>query len=133
MSVEEESTAELLKDLSNELTTLVHQEFSLAKVELTAKSKKLGAGAGVFGSSAIFALLGAGALVAAAIAGIAVALSVWLSALIVGAALMLLAGTLAVAGLMKASQGAPPIPEEAIQSTKEDVEWLKTQARSARP
>jgi hypothetical protein len=29
--------------------------------------------------------------------------------------------------------GDLPVPEEALESTKEDVEWLKTQARSARP
>jgi hypothetical protein len=133
MSVEEKSTADLLKDLSNELTTLVHQEITLAKAELTGKTKKLGAGAAVLGSSAIFGLLGAGALVAAAIAGVAVALSVWLSALVVGGGLLLLAAGLAGVGLKKASQGVPPVPEEAIQSTKEDVEWLKTQAKSAKP
>lgn len=132
MTVEGKSTADLLKDLSNELTTLIHQEVALAKTELAEKGKKLGAGAGMFGGAAVFGLLGAGALVAAAIAGIATALSVWLSALIVGGALVLVAGVLSLTGRSEVSRGTPPIPEEAIQSSKEDVEWLKTQARSAR-
>lgn len=132
MSVEGKSTADLLKDLSNELTTLIHQEVALAKTELSEKTKKVGAGAGMFGGAAVVALLGAGALVAAAIAGIATALSVWLSALIVGGALLLVAGLLAMSGRKEVAKGTPPIPEEAIESTKEDVEWLKTQAKSAR-
>ena len=44
-----------------------------------------------------------------------------------------LTGLLAIIGRNEVSQGTPPIPEEAIESSKEDVEWLKTQARSARP
>lgn len=133
MSVEEKSTAELLRDLANELTSLVHDEIELAKVELAEKAKKVGVGAGMFGGAAVVGLLAGGALVTAAIAGIATALSVWLSALIVGGALLLVAGVLALTGGTEVAKGTPPIPEEAIQSTKEDVEWLKTQARSAKP
>jgi hypothetical protein len=132
MNVEEKSTIDLFKDLSNELTSLVHQEVALAKTELGQKTKELVAASGMFGSGAAVGLLGAGALTAAAIAGLAAVVSVWLSALIVGGALVLVAGVLAATGLVKASQGTPPVPEEAIQSTKEDVEWLKTQTKSAR-
>ena len=133
MSVDGKSTADLLKDLSNELTTLIHQEVALAKTELSEKTKKVGAGAGMFGGAAVVGLLAAGALVAAAIAGISTVLSVWLSALIVGVLLLAVAGVLALTGGKEISQGTPPIPQEAIESSKEDVEWLKTQARSARP
>lgn len=133
MSAESKSTAELLRDLSNEMTSLVHQEVELAKAELAAKTKRFGAGAGLLGSGAVVGLLGAGALVAAAIAGIATALSVWLSAIVVGGALLIVAGFLAVTGGTEVARGAPPVPEEAIKSSKEDLEWLKTQARSAKP
>ncbi len=133
MSVEGKSTADLFRDLSSEMTTLVHQEMELAKVELAEKTKKVGAGAGMFGTAAVVGLLAAGALVAAAIAGIATVLSVWLSALIVGVVLLGVAGLLALSGRTEVARGTPPIPEEAIQSSKEDVEWLKTQARSAKP
>ncbi len=133
MSVEGKSTAELFRDLSNEMTALVHQEIELAKVELSEKTKKVGAGAGMFGGAAVTALLAAGALVAAAIAGIATALSVWLSALIVGVVLLGIAGMMALTGRAEVAKGTPPIPQEAIKSSKEDVEWLKTQARSAKP
>lgn len=133
IDVRDRSTADLLKQLSQQMTALIHQEVELAKAELAQKTKKVGLGAGMFGGAGVFALLGAGALVAAAIAGIATVLSVWLSALVVGAALLLLAGVVALTGLSELSRGTPPVPEQAIESTKEDVEWLKTQARSAKP
>ena len=133
MEVGERTTAELLKELSEQLTALVHQEIELAKAELAVKTKRAGIGAGMFGGAGVVGLLGAGALVAAAIANIATALSVWLSALIVGAALLAVAGVIALTGLSELSRGTPPIPEQAIESTKEDVNWLKTQAKSAKP
>jgi MFS family permease len=132
MSVEEKSTSELLRDLSDEMTKLVHQEVDLAKVELSEKGRRLGTGAGLFGGAAAVGYLGGGALVAAAIAGISTAVTVWLAALIVGLALAGVAGIMALSGRAQMARGAPPIPEAAIDSSKEDIEWLKTQAKSAR-
>jgi hypothetical protein len=42
------------------------------------------------------------------------------------------AGALALTGKEKVQQAAPPVPEQTQESVKEDVEWAKTQARSAR-
>jgi hypothetical protein len=129
----EKSMAELMRDLSAQTTTLVHQEMELAKAEMVSKGKRIGIGAGLFGSAGLFAVFGLGALTAAAIAGIATALSVWLSGLIVGGAWLGLAGILALTGTTEAQRATPPVPEKAIESTKEDVEWLKTRTRSAKP
>jgi hypothetical protein len=52
--------------------------------------------------------------------------------LIVAAALALVAGLLALIGRTKVKQAGPPIPEQATESVKEDVEWTKTRARQAR-
>ncbi|HET9076760.1 MAG TPA: phage holin family protein [Acidimicrobiales bacterium] len=131
--LQDKSTAELLKTLSTQVTALVHQEVELAKAELADKTKKFGVGAGIFGAAGVVGILAGATLVAAAVAGIATALSVWLSILIVGAFLAAVAGVLALTGITELAQGAPPIPQEALESTKEDVAWLKTQARSARP
>lgn len=130
---QDESLAELLKDLSQQTTTLILQEFELAKAELSAKGKRAGIGAGLFGGAGVIALFGVGALCAAAIAALAIALSVWLSALIVAAVLLTAAGGLALVGKGQLERGAPPVPTQAIESTKEDVAWLKTQAQSAKP
>lgn len=65
----DETVAELLKALSTQTTTLVHQEIELAKAELAEKGKRVGIGAGLFGGAGLVAVLALGALVAAAIAG----------------------------------------------------------------
>lgn len=130
---QDKPVAELLQDLSQQTATLVRHELDLAKAELTVKGKRLGVGAGLFGGAGLIAVLGLGALVAAAIAGLSVVLALWASALIVAGVLFALAGVLALTGRTEVTQASPPVPEQAVETTKEDLAWLKTQAKSARP
>jgi uncharacterized membrane protein YqjE len=127
------STGELLQDLASQITDLVHDEVALAKAEMSGKAKQLGFGAGMFGGSALFGVFALAALVAAAIAAIAGVLPIWAAALIVGGGLAAVAGICATWGRSEVKRGSPPVPQEAMNSTKEDVTWLKTQARSAKP
>jgi uncharacterized membrane protein YqjE len=123
---------ELLKQLSQETTTLVRQELELAKAEMAQKGKQAGVGAGMFGGAGAAALLGLGALTAAAIAALDAALPLWLAALIMALVWLAVAGVLALQGRNKVQEATPPVPEQTQQSVKEDVEWARTQARSAR-
>jgi uncharacterized membrane protein YqjE len=123
---------ELLKQLSQETTTLVRQELDLAKAEMAQKGKQAGLGAGMFGGAGVSALLGLGALTAAVIAALDIAMPLWLAALIVAVIWLAVAGVLGLAGKTKVQQATPPLPEQTQESVKEDVEWAKTQARSAR-
>jgi lipopolysaccharide export LptBFGC system permease protein LptF len=126
------STAELLRDLSTQLTTLVHEEIALAKAELSVKGKRLGEGAGLFGVAALLGVLAFGALIGSAVAALSLVVAAWLAALLVAVGLIGLAGALALAGKANLSKGAPPLPEEAVASAKEDIAWIKDQTRSAR-
>ena len=111
----------------------MHQELDLAKAEVTAKGKRLGVGAGLLIGAGVVAFLGLGAVVACVIAALSQALSVWLAALLVGVVLLAIAGVLGVLGKTDIQRASPPVPEEAVESTKEDVAWLKTQVKSAKP
>jgi uncharacterized membrane protein YqjE len=123
---------ELLKQLSQETTTLVRQELDLAKAEMAQKGKRAGLGAGMLGAAGVAVLLGLWGLTAAAIAALDAAMPLWLAALIVALIRLAIAGVLALTGKTKVQQATPPVPEQTQQSVKEDVEWAKTQAKSAR-
>jgi uncharacterized membrane protein YqjE len=137
MSVEnnqlhDRSVGELLRQLSQETTTLVKQEIELAKAEMSEKGKQAGVGVGMFGGAGVSGLLALIFLSLAAVAAIDSATYAWLAALIVGAVWAGVAAVLAMQGRGKVQQATPPAPEQAIESTKEDVQWAKSQARSAR-
>jgi Putative Actinobacterial Holin-X, holin superfamily III len=123
---------DLLKTLSDQTTTLVRQEIELAKAEMAAKGKQVGIGAGAFGGAAVMALFAFGALTACFIIALGTAMAAWLAALIVAVVYAAVAGVLALVGRKRTQAGTPPVPERAITSTKEDVEWAKTSAKSAR-
>ena len=131
-TVEDRPMPELVKTLTDQTTTLVRQEIELAKAEMAAKGKEVGIGAGAFGGAALVGLYAFGALTAAIVLALSTAVDAWLAALIVGVVYAAVAGVLALLGKKKTQAGTPPLPERAIESTKEDVEWAKTRAKSAR-
>jgi hypothetical protein len=132
VAASEASLGELVKQLSEQSSRLARQEVELAKAELAVKGKRAGIGAGMFGGAGAFGFYGFGALTAAAILALATAVDGWLAALIVAVVYGAIAGILALHGKHKVEQATPPIPEEAAESVKEDVQWAKSRARHAR-
>src|SRR5215211_5623860 len=120
---------DLVQDLSRQTSTLIRQEMRLAQVELAEKGKHAGKGAGMFGGAGLVALYGVGALVAAAILGLATVIEPWIAAAAIGAALLLIAGILALTGKKELDEMGPPNPEQALESVQRDVETVKARAR----
>jgi uncharacterized membrane protein YqjE len=121
---------ELVQDLSRQTSTLIRQEMRLAQVELAEKGRHAGKGAGMFGGAGLVALYGVGALVAAAILGLATAIEPWIAAAAIGVVLLLIAGILALTGKKEFDEAGPPKPEQAIESVHQDVETVKARAKS---
>lgn len=122
--------AHLVQDLSKQTSTLVRQELRLAQLEMQQKGRAAGVGLGLFGGAGLIAVFGVGALVAAAILALATAVDAWLSALIVAVALFAVAGVAALVGKKEVQEATPPVPEQAIDSSQQDVQEIK--ARSGR-
>lgn len=131
-ATQDRSVAELARQLSLQTTDLARHEVELAKAEMLVKGQRAGIGAGMFGGAGALGLYALGALTAAIIAGIAEALPVWAAALIVAALYGAVAGILALRGRSKVQQATPPVPEQTVQSVKEDVRYTKQRAQEAR-
>jgi hypothetical protein len=127
--IQERSAAELVKQLSEQVSVLVRDELKLAQLEMTRKGKQAGIGFGVLGGSGLVALYGLGCLIACVIIAISGVLAAWLAALIVGAALLAVAGVAALIGKGRLQKATPPVPEETVSSVKTDVEEIKGRAR----
>jgi len=127
----EQPIGDLLKQLSQETTTLVRQELELAKAEMTVKAKEGGKGAGFLGGAGVAGLLTLGALTATVIGLLDTGMKFWLAALIVTLIWGAVAAVLALQGRNKLKEATPPVPEQTQDSVKEDVAWAKTRARSA--
>lgn len=121
--------AELISDLSAQTSRLVRDEMRLATAELKESAKHAGVGAGLIGASGLMAVFGLAALITAAIAGLALVLPVWASALIVAVVLFIIA---AVAALISKSQAkkVPPPLKVTTESVKKDIDEVKGSAKS---
>jgi uncharacterized membrane protein YqjE len=126
---EERSTGELVKQLSEQVSTLVRDELKLAQLEMTTKGKQAGKGMGMLGGGGLIALYGVACLIACVIIAISHSLQAWLSALIVGAALLLTAAVLAALGRSHMRKATPPMPTQAVDSVKTDVAEIRERVR----
>jgi len=128
----ERPVGDLVKDATEQAQTLVRQEIELAKAELGEKGKKAGLGAGMFGGAGLFGLFAFGALTAAFIGAVDLAVPFWAAALIVAAVYGAIAGALALTGKNKVQEATPPVPEATVDNVKEDVAWTKPRAQAGR-
>ena len=126
----EQSIGDLLKHLSEQMATLVRQELELAKAEMQQKGKRAGVGIGLIGGGGVLALAAVGALTATLILLLGEWMDAWIAALIVTVVYAAGAALLALRGKEKVSEATPPIPEETIDTVKEDAQWAKTQISS---
>jgi uncharacterized membrane protein YqjE len=124
----EHSTGELVKLVAEQVSVLVRDELKLAQLEMGDKAKQAGKGAGMLGGGGVVALYGVACLIACVIIAISHSLQAWLSALIVGAALLAVAGVLAALGRSHVKKATPPVPTHAVDSVKTDVAEIKERA-----
>ena len=121
------SLGELFGELSRDVSRLVRAEVALAKTEMAQKASKTGRDAGVIVVGGLLAYAGLLAVIAAIIAGLALFIPLWLSALIVGIVVIAVGGLMAKQGLDRLKKQSMA-PEQTLQTLKENVEWAKQQA-----
>jgi uncharacterized membrane protein YqjE len=127
----EQGVGDLVKELSSQVSTLVRQEVELAKAEVGEKGKKAGVGAGMFGGAGIAGLLMLASLTAFVILVLQIFLPDWAAALIATVAWAAVAAVLALKGRQKMQEVGNPVPEQTIESVKEDLQWAKHPTKSA--
>ena len=128
----ERPLGEIARDLTRDVSLLVRQEVELAKAEMAQKGRIAAPGLGMIGGAGVVGLMAAGALTASLILVLSIFLPGWASALIVGTALGAVAFVLAKQGKERVGEAGAPVPEQTIETVKEDVAWAKTRATSAR-
>jgi uncharacterized membrane protein YqjE len=127
----EQSVGDLLKQLSQETSTLVRKELELAKAEVAEKGKHAGVGAGMFGGAGAAGLTALFALTLTAIFALDTFMKGWLAALIVTLVWGATAGMLALMGRNRIKEATPPAPQT-VETVQEDFQWVKTHKPSAK-
>ncbi len=122
------SLGEIVRDVLNDAQTLIRSELRLARTEMTEKARLAAKPGGLLGAAALCAALALGCLVAAGIAALALAMPVWLAALLMCVFLACIGGA-CYAGGRSGLRNIRVVPDQTVQSLKEDVAWAKQRAR----
>jgi len=124
---DERSLGELFGELTREITTLVRQEATLAKTEITQKVSLVGKDLAMLAAGGAVAYAGLLAIVAAVIIGLANAgLPWWAAALLVGIVVAGTGGFLVQRGI-DALRHEDLAPRETVETIKEDTQWARRQ------
>ena len=128
LAAQDQSTGDLIRQLSEQVSRLVRDELKVAQLEMTRKGKQAGLGIGMLGGSGLIALYGVACLLAGAVIALSAVVAAWLAALIAGAALLAISAAAALLGKGRLQKAAPPVPEQTVGSVKADVEEIKERA-----
>ena len=125
---ESASFAELIQNIVSDVQGLVRSEIRLAKTEFKEDATATGRASSLLVGGTILAVYAIGFLLLTVVYALATAMSNWLAALIVGVVVAIVAGILMMVGYQRIKQ-VNFKPEQTVDSIKEDVEWVKQQAR----
>lgn len=120
----QQSTADLVRRASDQIASLVRDELRLARAEMLSKARHAGVGAGLLGAAGILAGYGIGAVLIFLGLLLAQVVAAWLAAFVVGLGVFVLAGLLAVVGRSRLRRATPPVPVEALQGLRADVDEI---------
>lgn len=122
------SFAEVLDDIAGNVQGIIRSEVRLAKAEIQEETVKAGKVARMAGSGAVLGLYALGFLLLACFFALEIAVTAWLAALIVAVIAGAAAGVLINLGITRMKL-VHPRPERTIETLKENVEWVKNQAK----
>jgi len=125
-SKDDRSLGELFAELARETSTLVRQEVTLAKTEMTDKATKAGKDVASMAVGGAIAYAGFLVILAALVLLLGEVMDTWLSAFIVGG-LVLLVGYFLIQRGREALKNEDLAPRQTIETLKEDAEWAKRQ------
>jgi uncharacterized membrane protein YqjE len=128
MAPAERSIADVLQDIMRDVQEIVRSEVRLAKTELREEAIKAKTAAGLLGAAAITALFAAFFVLLAVVYALTLVMAGWAAALLVGIGLTVLATVMVMAGLSRFKQ-IQATPARAMDSMKENVEWVKQQTK----
>ncbi len=129
--VEGRSVGEIVSQITSGLSTLMRQELELAKAELRQEAAKTGKAAGMFGGAGLAGWMVALFASLALMWALGALMPLGWAALIVAVLWAIVGAVLFIQGRNKMRQ-VRPVPEQTVHTLKEDVQWAKNRATSAR-
>ena len=128
MAAGDRSLSEVLQDIIRDVQEIVRSEVRLAKAEIKEEAAKVKSSTILLGAGALSAFYAVLFLLFMTVYALSLVMPNWAAALIVGAVLSIVAAVTLTAGVKRFKQ-IHPTPERTVETIKENVEWVKQQAK----
>lgn len=126
------STAELMDRAAAQLSSLVHDEISLAKTEMAAKARTMGGAGALLGTALLMVRCGLVLAWVLLVVGLATVWPLWLAVAVPMGGALVLAAVLAELGKRRLAQAAPPAPTQTVASVTADLRTVRDAAQEGR-
>jgi len=125
----DQSLGAMIGDLVGDVQDLIRGEVNLAKQEVKEEAKAAGMGIGLMVGAGVLAFVGLFFIGLTLTYALNAVIPIWAAALIVAALFLIAAFVLFNMGKGRL-QHVDPVPRQAVESIKEDAEWVKQQISS---
>lgn len=122
------SIGDVLKDIGSSIQDIVRWEIKLAKIEVADSARRARSSSIMLGGGGLLAIFAIGFLLLAAMFALEIVLPAWLAALIIG--VLLCIGAAVGLSIGRDRLKAIQAPNKTMQTVREDLQWMKEQARS---
>ena len=129
-TADDRSLDEIVRTLSEQAVALARQEVELARREMEAKAREAVPGLAMLGAAGLLGLHVTGTATTGLVLMLARKPRPWAAALAVTGLYGGAGAVLARAGVERLRRATPPVPEQAVESVKEDLGWIKRRLRS---
>ena len=123
-----QSIGELISEVAGDVTRLFRQEVELAKAEVRAEASKAGKAAGMLAAAGFAGYLVAVLLSLALVFALGAVMPDGWAAVIVAVIWAIVAAALYAAG-RKQLRTVSPVPQQTVETLKEDAQWLRHPTR----
>jgi hypothetical protein len=121
--------SEIVSDIVHDIGNIFRDELRLAAAELKTKAKKAGVAGGFLAAAGLLGFFAMACFVMTCVVALSIVLPLWLCSLLVGILLATGAGGAFLVGRM-ALERVDPIPQQTLETMKDNIEWMKNRSRS---
>lgn len=123
---EARSLKDIVEDIVRDIGNIFRAELRLAITELKTSFRKSAMAGGLLAAAGLLGFFAAACFIAVCIVALALVLDIWLSILLMGVLLAILAGGAFIVGRM-ALEEVDFVPQQTMETLKDNIEWVKNQ------
>lgn len=125
---ETRSLKDIVQDIASDIGNIFRAELRLVATELKEKFRRSAMAGGLLAAAGLLGFFAAACFIATCIVALTIVLDVWLSILLMGVLLAIVAGGAFLMGRMMLEE-IDPVPQQTLETMKDNVKWAENRLK----